>query len=117
MSKYIKEKETKAVWYTVLETTLVTELTDSLACFFLRISFSAKATDSFGLCYLLFLIRSLVYFEALLNCEDFCCIVFSSLQALHTAAFEVFRGGKLLKTLWCWVGGKYNTINWFYQLS
>ena len=27
------------------------------------------------------------------------------------------RGGKFLKKLWCYVGGEYNKIIWFYQLG
>ena len=27
------------------------------------------------------------------------------------------KGGKFLKKLWCWVGGGYYKIIWFYQLG
>ena len=30
---------------------------------------------------------------------------------------KIIGGGKFLKKLWCYVGGKYNEIIWFYQLS
>ena len=30
---------------------------------------------------------------------------------------KMIGGGKLLKKLWCCVGGEYNKIIWFYQLG